>query len=302
MSPEISSSALLEYIRLIVMAANSCVGVKPVWVAVFLGLIHVAAAAKPCAAKWAQYRDGTVIAVVSIKRAGTVCTDEAASVVDGVLKITMQCAGDEYGLNVPLQEAVHTDRVSIKREPGALVVVSLHKQNAATWWTSLAKEPSKFKSLLTPDVGRGDAEPDPDEFEEMASVAVDAGTGGATNKVSKKAAQAAQAAEQLREQALADWEDVLASAQDELSRGKIKPQTIARLKTLREVLPDQRSHISIVLGTMLLRRGDKAEGDSDLLPPPPTFSRIIPPSPTFSHSLPRLLCISSQHLPPAPRR
>ena len=52
------------------------------------------ATTRTCAAKWAQYLDGTVIAAIQIKRGGKLCEDETATVVDQTLRYTMNCNGE----------------------------------------------------------------------------------------------------------------------------------------------------------------------------------------------------------------
>ena len=48
------------------------------------------ASAKTCSAKWAQYIDGTVVAAISLKRAGGLCQGETATVEEQVLTFRMQ--------------------------------------------------------------------------------------------------------------------------------------------------------------------------------------------------------------------
>ena len=242
----------------------------PIWSAVVVLALcgSAAVAAKTCAAKWAQYLDGTVVAVVQIKRAGSLCEGETATVSEQTLRFRMTCSGDEFALDVLLPHPVDESRVSVKREPGALVAVTLHKKNAALWWSSLAKHPEKFKTLLSRDFGRGDPEPDPEELEELGAelaAAVDAGGGvSQATPSSRKQAEAAEKAEQLEAQAMQDWEAALPKAQQELLGNKVSPQMIARLKALMEVLPSQQVQIGTVLGNLQLRKGDTAEGQATL--------------------------------------
>lgn len=207
-----------------------------------LACSSLASTAKTCAVKWAQTLDGTVVAVVQIKRSGKLCEGESATVVDQTLHYRMTCSGDEFGIDVLLQHPVDEARVSVKREPGSLVAITLHKASAAVWWSSLAKHPDKFKTLISRDFGRGDAEPDPEELEELASAAVDAASGSATQRPSGKEAAAAARAEADKAHMQEDWQDALQKAQEEMTSGKVSPQLVARLKTLKEVLPEQAIH------------------------------------------------------------
>lgn len=222
------------------------------------------ATTRTCAAKWAQYLDGTVIAAIQIKRGGKLCEDETATVVDQTLRYTMNCNGEEFALTVLLQHPVDEARVSVKREPGALVVVTLQKLTTSVWWSSLAQHPEKFKTLLSRWPQRGDSEPDPEELEEMAAATVDAASGGATKRPSKKDQAEAAKKEAVREQALADLEEALPKAREELESRKVTPQTIARFKGLEQVLPDQGPQILTVLGNLQIANGGTQEGQASL--------------------------------------
>jgi len=63
------------------------------------------------------------------------------------------------------------ERIVTRRE-NAYMVVTLRKRVAALWWTSLAKHPEQFKTLIARDFTRGDAEPDPDEDGDVEQVRV----------------------------------------------------------------------------------------------------------------------------------
>ena len=241
-------------------------------------LVEPLAAARTCAAKWAQYLDGTVVAVVQLQREGQLCKGETASVDDNqTLHFSMQCAGEEYALDVVLQHAVDEGKARLTREPGAVAVVSLQKAAAHVWWTSLALHPDKYKALLTRDFGRGDPEPDPDELEEMAAEAstvewkVD-GSGRATKAPkkqkappTKKETRAAEAAMRQQDSAMAEWDILAEHAQRELKpTARVTPQTVAKLKALRAELPEEDARISAMLGYLYLKRGDTTDGQTML--------------------------------------
>lgn len=109
---------------------------------IFVGLVSAfISAAKPTSLKWAQYRDGTLIATFPLKRGkGELCANEAASIAGSVLHYTMDCGGDLYELKVELQHAVDESRVVLRRER-AYAVVTLQKASAAVWWSNFAKHP-----------------------------------------------------------------------------------------------------------------------------------------------------------------
>ena len=101
-----------------------------------------------------------------------------------------------------------------------------------------------------------DMEPDPDDLEEMAAVTqaatVDASGGAAQTAPKKKSMQ--------REAMMQDWEQAREEAVGELApEGKVSPQLIGRLKTLRKALVEEEGPISQMLGFLLLKRGDKAD-------------------------------------------
>ena len=197
----------------------------------------------------------------------------------------MVCAGEEYALSVPLQHPIDEKRVSLRRER-AQAVVTMHKKSVGVWWSSLAKQPEKFKKLIERDQGRGDPEPDPEDLEDaaveaaatrdaaafadadLASARVDADgrttmtEGFSSSKAtSRKAKAAAEAAEAEQQAALQEWEQTHKEAAKELQPGgKVTPQTVSKLKALMEVLKDQEGLIARVLGSMYLKRGDKNDG------------------------------------------
>lgn len=130
----------------------------------------VCEAAGTLSAKWAQHLDGQVVVVVALKRDRMLCEGEQAIVEEETLRLSMLCGEVEYALSVLLQQPVE-ERIVTRRE-NAYMVVTLRKRVAALWWTSLAKHPEQFKTLIARDFTRGDAEPDPDEDGDVEQVRV----------------------------------------------------------------------------------------------------------------------------------
>jgi len=253
-------------------------------------LLSLCSAAKPVACKWAQHLNGQLDAVFQIKRAGGLCEGERATVEAQTLLFSMVCAGEEYALSVPLQHPVDESRVSLRRER-AQAVVTMHKKSLGVWWSSLAKQPEKFKKLIERDQGRGDPEPDPEDLEDAAAEAASTGDAAAfadadlasarvdadgratsvtegfssSTATSRRAKAAAEAAEAEQQAAHQEWEQAHGEATKELQDGgKVTPQTVAKLKALLHVLQSEEGLIARMLGLLYLKRGDKSDGETML--------------------------------------
>ena len=134
-------------------------------------LSSTAVVAKPPAAKWAQFLDGSLTAVFQLKRGSSeLCEGEDAAVEDQgmTLLYSMNCSGEIYELKVLLQQPVDPTRTTVRRVR-AEAIVTLHKDDPGLWWSSLAKHPKQFKTLIQRDTTRGDIEPDEDELVDAAA-------------------------------------------------------------------------------------------------------------------------------------
>ena len=189
-----------------IVIASVCIAV--------LALVRATAAqAKPAAVKWSQFLDGSLVAVFQLKRGSSeLCTGETASVEDNGFRLVykMTCSGEPYELNVLMPQAVIPERTAVKRVR-AEAHVTLHKEDPGVWWSSLARHPEMFKTLVQRDTQRGDLEPDEDELAEASSrvraqrggaqtmpqqATVDAATGGAAAVAGTRGHKAQQEQEQ----------------------------------------------------------------------------------------------------------
>ena len=232
-------------------------------------------APKPAALKWSQFLDGSLTAVFQLKRgASELCEGETASVEDSGLhlKYRMTCSGEPYALNVLMPHPVIAERVTVRRVR-AEAHVTLHKDDPGLWWTSLARHPEQFKTLVQRDTQRGDLEPDEEELAEAASkvlaqragasqdgktqaAAVDAATGGAS-LASGLSGKAKEEAEMRAAKLEADISQALEDASAELQPdGQVTPQMVSQLKALRQAAPDH-GKVALMLAYLLLKRGDK---------------------------------------------
>lgn len=243
-------------------------------------LATASAAPKPAALKWSQFLDGSVTAVFQLKRgASELCTGETALVEDLGMRLIyrMTCSGELYELNVVLPKAVITERTTVKRIR-AEAHVTLHKEDPGIWWSSLARHPEMYKTLVQRDTQRGDLEPDEDELAEAAAkvratragskarqeqmqgqqpqvASVDAASGGATSLSGKAKEEAAMRQAKLEQ----DIEEALTDASEELKpEGSVAPQTVSKLKALRQAVP-KNGRVALVLAYLMLKRGDRAK-------------------------------------------
>ena len=229
-----------------------------------------AVVAKPAAAKWAQFLDGSLTAVFQLKRGTSeLCEGESAKIEDQgmTLLYSMACSGELYELKVLLQQPVDPARATVRRVR-AEAIVTLHKDDPGKWWSSLAKHPKQFKTLIQRDTTRGDLEPDEDELVDAAAkvrarraaggsgatqAAVDA-AGSVSTPLSAKAEEEASAKAAKLEQ---EVQEALDEASAELQPdGKVTPQTVSRLKALRQAAPDK-GRVALLLSYLLLKRNEK---------------------------------------------
>ena len=239
-------------------------------VAVFAQLVATAPPKVP-SAKWAQTIDGIVFVTIQLKRGGSqLCEGEEASIVppDG-LRFQMFCVGEAWALSIELPHGVE-DRVAIRRER-AQVVLSLKKLDPTIWWQSLAKYPEKFKTLLQRDTTRGDPEPDPDELSGAeASAMADDPSSTVTLDSNGQPIDAAEARRAALDEK--EYEDAMKEAQEELKRAdaekkKVRLKVIKRLRALKAKSPklDDMGRISVMLGYLLVRRGEVTEAEPLLI-------------------------------------
>ena len=117
-------------------------------------------APKPAALKWSQFLDGSLTAVFQLKRgASELCEGETATVEDSGLrlKFEMTCSGEPYSLSVLMPHAVMEERVTVRRVR-AEAHVTLHKDDPGVWWSSLARHPEQYKTLVQRDTQRAGVE------------------------------------------------------------------------------------------------------------------------------------------------
>ena len=249
-------------------------------IALLLGLTS-STAAKPAAVKWSQSMDGSLTAVFQLKRGKSeLCEGERAKVVDDGMQLVYQmtCSGDAYELSVLMPHAVIPDRVYVRRVH-AEAHVTMHKSDPGLWWSSLAKHPDHYKTLVQRDTQRGDLEPDEDELANSKAMVLAQRAGGSSSErgqqqQQKRVAASVDAAsggaaplggrakeeERMRKAKLdADISAAMEIAMSELDAdGVVTPHTVSMFKELHRVAP-KNGRVAMILSYLLLKRGEEAK-------------------------------------------